>query len=124
MSRAGFLRLLKRAKVACVAFVALGIIFSGTAIAEVTDSNYRSAASLSLVSHALEQSNIATRKTIPCTNDTHGVGQCCSVLHCLVGIAVAPSVLAGVSMQSLVGAQTADLGASLLPDRLDRPPKS
>ena len=124
MSRAGFLLLLKRANVACAVFVALGVIFSSTAFAEVTDSNYSPAASLLLVSHAVEQSNVAARKAISCPNDTHGVGQCCSVIHCLVGIAVAPSVLAIVPRESLVGAETVDSGASLMPHRLDRPPKS
>jgi hypothetical protein len=96
------------------------MIFSAIAFAEVTDSNHRS---LFLVSPAVEQSNVPARKAIPC-NDAHGVGQCCSVLHCLVGIAVAPSVLAIAPVESLVGAETVDSGASLMAGRLDRPPKS
>lgn len=124
MSRAGNLRLLKWANLACAVFIALGVIFSAKAFAEVTYSNHRSGISLFLVSQAVEQSNVAARKAIPCTNDAHGVGQCCSVLHCLVGMAIAPSVLAIAPMGSLVGAETVDSGASLMPGRLDRPPKS
>ena len=123
MLRAGYLRLLKWANLACAVFVALGMIFSAIAFAEVTDSNHRSAISLFLVSPAVEQSNVAARKAIPC-NDARGVGQCCSVLHCLLGIAVAPSVLAIAPMECLVGAKTVDSGTSLMPGRLDRPPKS
>jgi hypothetical protein len=124
MAQAGFLRLLNRAKSACAILVAMCVIFTATAFAEVTDSDHRSAPSLLLVSHAVEQPNVEAGNTNPCSDDAHGVGQCCSALHCLVGIAVAPHALPNVPPASLVGAGAADLGASLMPGRLDRPPKS
>lgn len=124
MSRAGFLRLLKRANLACVVFVALAMIFSATAFTKFADSNHRSATSILIVSHAVEQPNVAASKTSPCSDDGHGLGQCCSALHCLVGFPVAPHALPNVPPAALVGPETADLGTSLMPGRLDRPPKS
>jgi hypothetical protein len=120
MSQAIFLRLLNRWKSACAILVALCVVFSATAFAQVTENNDRSDPSHEVVEHA----NVATRQSTPCSNDAHGVEQCCSALHCLVGIAVEPSTLLSAPTASLVGAEMANLGASPMPYRLDRPPKS
>jgi hypothetical protein len=124
MSHKGFLRFLGLANLARVVLVAFGIMFSATAFAEATDSNHRSATSIFLVSHAVELPNVVAGNASPCTDDRHGLGQCCSALHCVVGIQVAPHALPNVPPAALVGPETADLGASLMPGRLDRPPKS
>lgn len=124
MSHKGVLRFLELANVVCMVLVAFWIIFSATAFAEATDSNYESGTSILVVSHAVEQPNVVASNTSRCTDDGHGLGQCCSALHCVVGIPVAPHALPNVPPAALVGPETAELGASLMPGRLDRPPKS
>lgn len=107
-----------RASVVYVALVALTAIYSTTAFAAGFDHTVGNSDPLRL--EAVRFSS----PTAPCTNNAGETGKCCFILHCLVGIAVGLSVLAIAPMKSLVGAETVDSGASLMPGRLDRPPKS
>ena len=118
MSCAGFLQFIRRASVVYVALVALTAIYSTTAFAAGFDHTAENS-----VLPRVEAMKLSS-PPVPCTNNADEAGKCCFILHCQIGIAVAPSVLATAPMRSLVGAETVDSGASLMPGRLDRPPKS
>lgn len=58
-----------------------------------------------------------------CTDGSHGIGQCCTWLHCLAGFAAETTPLSLPIRVVLTGATETPAGASHFPDQPDHPPK-
>jgi hypothetical protein len=122
MSRGGFLAFLKRAKAASTICFAMVLLLSGVHLANAIGHDHRSPGSVVQMPHTTAQGSPADYAE-PCADTNRGVAQCCSMLHCMAGLAAVSSTLPIQGLKSPVRIETADLPVSRMPSGLDRPPK-